>query len=92
MAAYESNEEDWSKYAFADKSRAYTRNLVDSGNGKANLVGDCLCLCLKGHSVNGVIALWRNAKLTPSSPYSSSSCGLLEKDPQSTTMPTLTVL
>lgn len=38
MTAYESNEQQWSKYAFADASRAYTRNLVDQGNGKANLV------------------------------------------------------
>lgn len=26
------------KYAFADHSRGYTRNLVDEGNGKSNLV------------------------------------------------------
>lgn len=38
MSAYESNEEDWLMYAFADPSRGYTRNLVDRGNGKANLV------------------------------------------------------
>lgn len=38
MAAYESSEQEWSKYAFADASRAYTRNLVDRGNGKANLL------------------------------------------------------
>lgn len=38
MAAYTSNEEDWSKYAFSDFSRGYTRNLVDEGNGKSNLV------------------------------------------------------
>lgn len=38
MRAYRSREEEWSKYAFADYSRAYTRNLVDHGNGKSNLV------------------------------------------------------
>lgn len=38
MLAYQSNEQEWSKYAFADSSRAYTRNLVDRGNGKSNLV------------------------------------------------------
>lgn len=37
MGAYESNEADWSKYAFFDKGR-YTRNLVDDGNGKFNLL------------------------------------------------------
>lgn len=38
MGSYESNEEDWQPYAFVDYSRAYTRNLVDRGNGKSNLV------------------------------------------------------
>jgi hypothetical protein len=38
MERYVSDEKDWSKYAMADASRAYTRNLVDEGNGKANLV------------------------------------------------------
>lgn len=38
MAAYESKESEWSKYAFSNESMNYTRNLVDSGNGKANLV------------------------------------------------------
>lgn len=38
MRDYISSEEDWAKYAFADASRGYTRNLVDDGNGKSNLV------------------------------------------------------
>lgn len=38
MRDYVSNEAEWEPYAFADYSRAYTRNLVDRGNGKANLV------------------------------------------------------
>lgn len=38
MREYSSNEQEWQKYAFADYSRGYTRNLVDSGNGKCNLV------------------------------------------------------
>lgn len=38
MEDYVSNEKDWQKYAFADLSRGYTRNLVDEGNGKSNLV------------------------------------------------------
>ncbi|ORZ26314.1 RmlC-like cupin domain-containing protein [Lobosporangium transversale] len=37
MANYKSNEQDWSKYALFDKGR-YTRNLVDDGNGKFNLM------------------------------------------------------
>lgn len=38
MENYTSSEKDWEKYAFADLSRGYTRNLVDEGNGKSNLV------------------------------------------------------
>lgn len=37
MTNYVSNEEDWKKYAHFDKGR-YTRNLVDDGNGKFNLM------------------------------------------------------
>ena len=56
MHEYCSNEQEWQKYAFADFSRGYTRNLVDKGNGKSNLVsnsylhlcsrtsGDCLAI------------------------------------------------
>ncbi|KAG9237284.1 cysteine dioxygenase [Amylocarpus encephaloides] len=35
---YISVEWEWSKYAFSDHSRGYTRNLVDKGNGKSNLL------------------------------------------------------
>lgn len=38
MVRYASDERDWGKYAFSDLSRGYTRNLVDEGNGKSNLV------------------------------------------------------
>ncbi len=38
MEDYISIEEDWGKYAFSDFSRGYTRNLVDEGNWKSNLV------------------------------------------------------
>jgi cysteine dioxygenase len=38
MKDYVSSESDWSKYALSDLSRGYTRNLVDEGNGKSNLV------------------------------------------------------
>jgi len=37
MASYTSNQADWEKYAMFDKGR-YTRNLVDDGNGKFNLM------------------------------------------------------
>ena len=38
MRSYSSHEGDWKEYALGDPSRAYTRNLVDEGNGKANLL------------------------------------------------------
>ena len=39
MEEYTTSESDWSQFAMADASRGYTRNLVDEGNGKSNLVG-----------------------------------------------------
>lgn len=42
MRAYDGSDGQWSKYAFGDGSRGYTRNLVDEGNGKSNLVGPVL--------------------------------------------------
>tara|TARA_R110002003_G_scaffold1005_7_gene22030 strand:+ start:10598 stop:10882 length:285 start_codon:yes stop_codon:yes gene_type:complete len=38
MKDYVSEESEWSKYFFPSSSMAYTRNLVDKGNGKSNLV------------------------------------------------------
>jgi len=38
MQQYTSNPVEWEKFALADSSRAYTRNLVDKGNGKSNLL------------------------------------------------------
>ncbi|KAJ9212015.1 hypothetical protein DTO166G4_6418 [Paecilomyces variotii] len=38
MEKYVSNEQEWKMYAMGDASRTYTRNLVDEGNGKSNLL------------------------------------------------------
>jgi len=38
MINYDSNLMEWSKYAYGDASQGYTRNLVDEGNGKSNLL------------------------------------------------------
>lgn len=38
MQDYNSSDDEWSRFAFGDRSRGYTRNLVDEGNGKSNLV------------------------------------------------------
>ena len=42
MKDYGSEEPQWTKYAFEDSNKTFTRNLVDKGNGKSNLV--CLCI------------------------------------------------
>lgn len=41
MRGYDAKERGWVSYAFADPDVAYTRNLVDEGNGKSNLVRLC---------------------------------------------------
>lgn len=38
MQQYNCKENSWVRYAMGDESRGYTRNLVDEGNGKSNLV------------------------------------------------------
>jgi hypothetical protein len=39
MRDYASEPREWARFAMGDVSRGYTRNLVDEGNGKSNLVG-----------------------------------------------------
>lgn len=38
MEQYVSDESEWEKYFFPAANMNYTRNLVDKGNGKSNLV------------------------------------------------------
>ncbi|KAJ2979176.1 hypothetical protein NQ176_g3409 [Zarea fungicola] len=38
MKLYDARDSNWAKYALGDSSRGYTRNLVDEGNGKSNLL------------------------------------------------------
>ncbi|KAJ5740429.1 hypothetical protein N7493_000301 [Penicillium malachiteum] len=38
MEQYVSISDEWSSYALGDVSRSYTRNLIDEGNGKSNLL------------------------------------------------------
>ncbi|KAI1817847.1 cysteine dioxygenase type I [Poronia punctata] len=38
MERYVSKHEEWAPYALSDQKMNYTRNLVDEGNGKANLL------------------------------------------------------
>lgn len=66
MQQYNSSDMGWSKYAFGDGSRGYTRNLVDEGNGKSNLVSR--------HS-----AIYNPLPLQLTIPTSLFSCGRLGK-------------
>ncbi|KAF5681203.1 cysteine dioxygenase [Fusarium denticulatum] len=38
MEGYDGSDNMWKPYAFGDRNRGYTRNLVDEGNGKSNLL------------------------------------------------------
>lgn len=38
MSSYMSDPVEWDAYALEDASKTYTRNLIDEGNGKSNLV------------------------------------------------------
>ncbi|GAB1200775.1 RmlC-like cupin domain-containing protein [Aspergillus pseudonomiae] len=38
MDRYTSNAEEWQPFALPDLSKTYTRNLIDEGNGKSNLL------------------------------------------------------
>lgn len=38
MERYKSKSEEWLPFALGDPSKNYTRNLIDEGNGKSNLV------------------------------------------------------
>jgi len=38
MENYVSSQDEWASYALEDSGRSYTRNLVDEGNGKSNLL------------------------------------------------------
>jgi hypothetical protein len=40
MEDYVSDEAEWKRYSLSAPNTAYTRNLVDKGNGKSNLVLD----------------------------------------------------
>ncbi|TKA68589.1 hypothetical protein B0A55_08384, partial [Friedmanniomyces simplex] len=58
MRAFEGPDEEWQKYAFADYGRAYTRNLVDRGNGKSNLL----------------ILVWTPGKASPIHDHANAHC------------------
>lgn len=58
MTEYDSVEAQWQPYAFADPSRNYTRNLVDEGNGKSNLL----------------VVVWNPGKCSPIHDHADAHC------------------
>ena len=58
MEQYTSQESQWRHYAFADPSRNYTRNLVDEGNGKSNLL----------------VVVWNPGKCSPIHDHADAHC------------------
>ncbi|KAG1324773.1 hypothetical protein G6F62_008908 [Rhizopus arrhizus] len=58
MEKYSSNADDWDHYTLFDHSRAYTRNLIDDGNGKFNLM----------------ILAWSKGQKSPIHDHSGSHC------------------
>ncbi|KAK3657979.1 hypothetical protein LTR56_000812 [Elasticomyces elasticus] len=58
MRAYSGPDVEWQKFAFADHSRPYTRNLVDRGNGKSNLL----------------ILVWTPGKASPIHDHANAHC------------------
>ena len=39
MKQYQSYARDWARYAYRDEAQCFTRNMVDRGLGKSNIVG-----------------------------------------------------
>ena len=46
MERYKSNPEEWLPFALGDSKKSYTRNLIDEGNGKSNLVRSFPSTCI----------------------------------------------
>ena len=76
MRDYVSLEAEWQRYAFADSSRAYTRNLVDAGNGKCNLVSLAayLPVCYNPLTSPQLILVWTPGKGSPIHDHANAHC------------------
>jgi cysteine dioxygenase len=54
MELYTSNPKEWLPFALGDSNKSYTRNLIDEGNGKSNLVSvlPLTASCYLGYSLS----------------------------------------
>jgi hypothetical protein len=75
MEQYDSKPEEWKRYAFGDSSRGYTRNLVDEGNGKSNLVSS-LALRRRYASLTAaqLVLVWTPGKGSPIHDHGNAHC------------------
>lgn len=78
MESYMSDPKDWGKYAFGDLSRTYTRNLVDTGNGKSNLVRFNKSLVARrrdvGADIMQLILVWTPGRGSPIHDHADAHC------------------
>ena len=79
MRSYESAESEWHSYAFSDPSRNYTRNLVDEGNGKSNLVRfqsikPAVAIPLLTNLDTQLIVVWNPGKSSPIHDHANAHC------------------
>jgi cysteine dioxygenase len=65
MSSYTSNEDEWKRYAFGVPSVPYTRNLVDRGNGKCNLVSILVQRSVYITDCSELILVWSPGKGSP---------------------------
>lgn len=71
MEQYDPTDKGWRSYFFGDTRRDYTRNLVDEGNGKSNLVGrvdtemEFPPVCIKHPSTNQGHGYPAGARMVP---------------------------
>ena len=79
MEKYMSNKSDWEIYALRDSSRTFTRNLVDRGNGKSNLVckaGICrsVTVDIEVDKATQLILVWTPGKESPIHDHANAHC------------------
>lgn len=78
MERYVSKAEEWAPYALSNANMPYTRNLVDEGNGKANLVRlptctNCLAAMLMP-SCEQLVLVWTPGKSSPIHDHGNAHC------------------
>ncbi|KAI4665391.1 uncharacterized protein J4E78_002851 [Alternaria triticimaculans] len=74
MKAYTSEESEWKKYYFPSETLPYTRNVVDKGNGKSNLVQSPILESTKVVLIEQLILVWGPGKKSPIHDHANAHC------------------